>query len=1175
VRLRNLVSILCLLITTSISQALPPFTPNSVAFSLNPSGRSHIGWCFGDNSWTWTAGSAFHFGDDTYADDWNRDGTSCDQDRGWPVYATFPGTVIFTGNASNGFGNQVIIRSSQNTDFAMRFAHLDDISVSLNQAVTFSTLIGHTGDTGTDCVHLHDVLYKNITQLNSSGVAGLSRLQGGHYPQGNTGSATVFAADFYMDGIESAPNPPVVQSPADYAVFTDSNNNIQFTWSVVSGAPYYEIWIDNLEGFGSPEIGFNNGASPYWQNNGIVSTNSFSLTPQMQLGMPQNAYFWRVRALNSANSGDELTGWSVSPYRRFNLLDCSAPAQVSGVSATDNLCNSVTISWTDVANETGYRIMRHGIEIGTVGSNTTSYSDGTATPGVTYTYTVQAYNACGNGPLSNADTGIRLAAPGTVTGVVASDNLCPTVSISWSNIANETGYRIRRSGVVLTTVSADITSYADNTATPGLLYSYTVQAYNTCGDGPESSPDNGTRASAPNQVTGVSATDGQCANVVVTWNNASWETGYYVYRNGLGPEYVGADITTYVDNSANPGTVYSYIVAAYNSCGAGPQSNPDNGFKAVAPALVTGLVASDDLCDDIVVTWNDVTGEDGYLIFQNMVQTTSVPANVTSYTDPNMPPGQYYFYAVKAFNSCGAGGFSNEDVGRVMPAPVQVLGVTASDDDCEGVLVTWLDQADEQAYYVYRDGSSIGTVPPDVTSFFDEYTMSGESHLYTVAAGTSCTTGPQSASDTGVRLLAAPAPSACNATEDDCSEIIVTWTDNSTNELGFNIYRDGVLADAVGANIEVYVDAPVPGSYAYTVKAFSDCGESAASNSDSGMRLGVPQGPPNCQASDTSCAGITITWIDVSDNETGFDIYRDGQWIGSTTANVVTYFDDNPTGTYLYSVAAINNCGASSHSESDQGTRLTGATPPSNCQASDTSCAMIMITWTDNSNNENRFYIYRNGLQIGFVNANVTSYYLFSGFGSHSFQVRANNIACGLSQPSDPDSGSFLTIPNTPMNMTASDTSVQGIYLSWIDFSSNETAFDIYRDYQLIGTVPSNMTSHFDSPGDHEPHEYCVLATNQCGESDSICDFGQVLVGLSSPEELVLKYDGVWLWLNWRPLRDGNGVPLPNIIYSLHRGDEPEFSPSELTYVASTMDTVYLDLPLSERGFYRVVAELP
>jgi surface antigen/fibronectin type 3 domain-containing protein len=900
-----------------------------------------------------------------------------------------------------------------------------------------------------------------------------------------------------------------------------------------------------------------------YRNGGLISTRPANSTSYLDTPSAGTYSYYVVAAYPCGASG---------PSNSDNGTRLATPAQVTGVQASDNNCSYVLVTWSNLTGETGFNVYRNGVLQGSTGTDVLSYTDNTATAGVTYSYYVVAYNSCGDGPQSNQDTGYRLPTPGQVTGVSATDGLCTGVTITWNNISNESGYTVSRNGGSIGTTSADVTTYQDNSAVSGTVYSYTVAANNSCGTGPQSNADNGWRGVSPPQVNGVVATDDLCPEIIISWNNITGETGYNVYRNTNLLVSVSADVTLYSDQTATPGVSYSYTVAAVSSCGTGPQSNPDMGLRRAGPGQVTGLTASDDLCEEIVVTWNDVAGEDGYFIYQNMVLITSAPANVTTYTHSNALPGVYYFYAVRAYSTCDNGPMSNEDVGRAMPVPGPVQGVAASDNDCDGILITWQDLADEQAYVIYRDGTSIGTFAPDQTSHFDEYAVQGVSHSYSLAALTSCDEGPMSDPVTGIRPVGAEPPTSCSASEDDCDHIWVTWTDNSSDELAFIVYRNGVVADTVEANVVQFYDGPPAGSYAYTVRAYSDCGSSGESNSDSGTRLDRPAAPLSCTASDTSCVAVFVSWVDTAVDEIAYEIYRNGLLAGTALPNASSFVDYPNSGAYSYTVRAVNACGYSDYSNAETGTLLDAAAPPTNCQASDTSCSMIAITWTDNSNNENRFYIYRNGIQVGFVGANVTSYYLFSGAGSYEFRVRANTVACGLSAPSNSDSGRFLTEPVAPFAFSASDTSALAVYLNWNDVES-ESGYAIYRNSEYLESVSADVTSFVDFPPDFAVNNYCVSAFNQCGESQQDCDVGHVEVRLQAPENMTLHVASGWLRLHWKALRDTEGNLIPSIIYNLHRASEPDFSPSEATYIASTQDTLYIDLPIDERAFYRVVAE--
>ena len=81
-----------------------------------------------------------------------------------------------------------------------------------------------------------------------------------------------------------------------------------------------------------------------------------------------------------------------------------------------------------------------------------------------------------------------------------------------------------------------------------------------------------------------------------------------------------------------------------------------------------------------------------------------------------------------------------------------------------------------------------------------------------------------------------------------CERIMLRWNDNSDNEDGFNIYRDGDYNTTVGPNITTYFITETSGNHKYRVSAFNDIGESAQSNQT------TPITPISCAA-----AGLTAT----------------------------------------------------------------------------------------------------------------------------------------------------------------------------------------------------------------------------------------------------------------------------------------------------------------------------
>ena len=185
-------------------------------------------------------------------------------------------------------------------------------------------------------------------------------------------------------------------------------------------------------------------------------------------------------------------------------------------------------------------------------------------------------------------------------------------------------------------------------------------------------------------------------------------------------------------------------------------------------------------------------------------------------------------------------------------------------------------------------------------------------------------TGPQlpsssesSESETVTDTLDAAVPSApvnpeANALSPNIIEI--RWLDNSNNEDGFKIYRGTTLIGTVPIDYNVFQDTGLQpnSSYQYAIRAYNEAGESPIA-SCSTITPGPPTAPSKLDAGVVSHKGIELTWVDNSDDETGFKIYRGGNPIADISADVISYLDNNlqSSTSYEYSIVAYNKYGDS------------------------------------------------------------------------------------------------------------------------------------------------------------------------------------------------------------------------------------------------------------------------
>ena len=184
----------------------------------------------------------------------------------------------------------------------------------------------------------------------------------------------------------------------------------------------------------------------------------------------------------------------------------------------------------------------------------------------------------------------------------------------------------------------------------------------------------------------------------------------------------------------------------------------------------------------------------------------------------------------------------------------------------------------------------------------------------------------------------------------------------------------------------------------------------ACSESSTEKSLNPPNLPSELVADAVSPSQIDLSWIDNSNNETKFEVWRKtqgGTWgiLNELAEDSVIYSDTGlaPGTAYYYQVRACNPDGCSNYSNTASATTqeppLTPPLAPSNLFAYALSGSQIFLVWKDNSDNEQGFKIERDDgsgfIELTTVSANQTSY-LDQGLSSNSFyayRVRAYNSA--------------------------------------------------------------------------------------------------------------------------------------------------------------------------------------
>ena len=400
-----------------------------------------------------------------------------------------------------------------------------------------------------------------------------------------------------------------------------------------------------------------------------------------------------------------------------------------------------------------------------------------------------------------------------------------------------------------------------------------------------------------------------------------------------------------------------------NRCG--PSQTCENGIciipSGTIPSVPTNLIAQVNAMypsSRIDLNWADTSAnENGFRIERNIshssVEIVDLGANITSYNDIGLSSETTYNYKIMAYNNNGDSGYSNtaSATTTIMPsyaplAPANLIGIP----DINQIELNWTDNSSEirqeDGFEVQRFDSGVwGTIASlgiDVTSYIDEGLTSSTIYIYRIRAYNEHGESYSSSIDvtTSPSTTLPDSPSNLDGDIDSINpydQINLTWDDNSDNEEGFKIERDGIVILTVVANLEQYQDAGLSDStaYEYKVKATNSVGDSGYSNPITIVTATIPiapDPPTGLTATAVSSNQIGLTWADNSDNETGFKVEKlDTSVIATLGPNTQSYQHTglNFNTAYSYKVRAYNDIGSSL---SNQATATTNNCLTNHCE---------------------------------------------------------------------------------------------------------------------------------------------------------------------------------------------------------------------------------------------------
>ena len=154
------------------------------------------------------------------------------------------------------------------------------------------------------------------------------------------------------------------------------------------------------------------------------------------------------------------------------------------------------------------------------------------------------------------------------------------------------------------------------------------------------------------------------------------------------------------------------------------------------------------------------------------------------------------------------------------------------------------------------------------------------------------------------------------------TELLVNWTDNSTNETGFELYKRKSLEEPyefvalVGADITSFNDTNLDAGtvYYYSIRSINNNGSSVISSDISGETDGdriPPTIPSDLSIVRTSAGSISLIWTESTDDVElrRYNIYQDSVKVMVSSVPEVTVFNLVEDDLYTFNVTAVDASG--------------------------------------------------------------------------------------------------------------------------------------------------------------------------------------------------------------------------------------------------------------------------
>jgi chitodextrinase len=905
--------------------------------------------------------------------------------------------------------------------------------------------------------------------------------------------------------------------------------------------------------------------------------------------------------------------------------DATAPTAPTSFKVTAATTTSLSVSWaasTDNVGVAGYELYQELTKVGTTAQSATSYTFSGLSCGTSYNLTIYAYDAAGN----------RSAPAGLVAATAAcADTLVPTtpsslsvtaatsssISLFWGasfDNVGVVGYNVYKNGNKIVSTSGP--SYTVTGLTCGTAYTLGVTAYDAAGNespatSVTASTSGCTDTSAPTAPTNLAATGATATTISLAWSASTDNvgvTGYAVYLNGSQVASIAS--TSYTFGGLTCNTQYTLSVAAYDAVGNLSAKAAKAASTSACPVQGTGIkyrfAYSNDadqnlmpgygynLIDVATKSEADATpaGTQGQVWLWDYDNTTcswelddaTISARVSEMANDPKVAGFYFSNEPHPWdcpNAVQDHKKRNALIKSLAPNKYTLIGIDGNDRphfDAYGT--QWSGAADYVNYnpYICYERQStcdwawldhvIGTAQSNFASTGQRYFIAlqafreaGEWRWPTAAEEAQMLDRLKNSSLTGLSgyltfswnwqndpLTSHPdvlqvikdfnlgaatadttpptAPTGLTKTAATTTSLSLSWTasTDSVGVTGYNVYRGGTLLGSTSTTSYTFGGLACGTSYTFGVEAKDAAGNvssratiTAATSacSGTGADTTAPTTPTALSATSATTTSVSLSWNASTDNVgvTGYNVYRDGTLLGSTSSTSYTAGSLACGKSYTFAIEAKDAAGNISQRAS-----LTAPTAPCPDTVAPTAPAALTVTsaaatsisvsWGASLDAVGvvGYDVFKNGSNVGTTTSTNytfgsltcgTSYTLGvearDAAGNHSTRtsIVTATPACPTPPPADTQA------PTAPTNVTKTAATETSISVSWTASTDNlgVTGYNVYSGTAKAGSTAATSYTFsglscgssytlgvdaYDAAGNTSSRSTVTASTNAC-----------------------------------------------------------------------------------------------